>query len=366
MHTRRAMSLVETMTSITILAIVLGAMTSAVVVASRAMPGRNDRIEAVTQGARVADRILADLAYARSITLTGTSTLTAVVPDRDADTLDETIVYAWSGVKGGALTRTYNNGQPALVATGVWDFAPSCLSRSATISTTVLQESTEQLLHYQPVNGLSPPPGLRNPYSGSPSTKDVTSSRWLAQHVHPILPSGATAWSITRVLLSARVRGDDAGVSRIEIRPSLAYPGGPSSTVLQDRTMMESNLGSSFSWQTFNYTSVKNLSPDTGVWIVVRWVGPSTSAGVAYQSGDVADHFAAYAESSNSGSTWTQTNDAAIAHALYGTYTVPVTTSTAQTRATTLRVRLNLSSDAAAVLETSTRLMTEPVLVVNP
>lgn len=130
--------------------------------------------------------------------------------------------------------------------------------------------------------------------------------------------------------------------------------------------MMESNLGSSFSWQTFNYTSVKNLSPDTGVWIVVRWVGPSTSAGVAYQSGDVADHFAAYAESSNGGSTWTQTNDAAIAHALYGTYTVPVTTSTAQTRATTLRVRLNLSSDAAAVLETSTRLMTEPVLVVNP
>jgi hypothetical protein len=360
------MSLVETMMSITILAIVLGAMTSAVVVASRALPGRNDRIEAVTQGARVADRILADLAYARSITLTGTTTLTGVVPDRDADTKDETIVYEWSGAKGGTLTRTYNSEEPAIVATGVWSFAPSCLSRTATIPTTVLQESDEQLLHYQPVGNVAPPPGLMNPYSGNPGTKDVTSTRWPAQHVHPILPAGATAWSVKRVLLCARISGISLGVSQVEIRRSSAFPGGPVSSVIQDRALSEGDLTSTFTWRTLSFSAVNNLSPSTGVWIVVRPGLLSAKPTLAYQSSDNADIYAAYAESSNSGSTWAQSQDAALAHALYGTYTIPVASTTTETRATSLSIRLNLSADSGAAIETATRLANEPLLVVNP
>lgn len=360
------MTLVETAMSIAILTIVMGAMTSAVVVASKAMPGRNDRIEAVLHGARLADRLLADLAYARSITLTGAGTLRAVVPDRDNDAIDEIIVYSWSGTKGDPVYRTYNAEVPALFAAAAWEFVPSCQSRTATIATTVMQESTEQLLHYQPVANAGAPTGLMNPYTSGNGNKDVTNSRWLAQHVQPVLPQGATAWSITRVLLAARVSGTNNGWSRVEIRPATTFPGGPSSSVIQGRDMFEWNLNSSYGWETFSFSSVTGLDPVSGIWVVVRWVNNGTSGTIAYQDKDVADQYAAYAESSNSGSTWSQTADGALAHAIYGTYTVPVAATATQVRATTLSIRLNLSSDSGAVVETASRLAAEPLLVVNP
>lgn len=54
----------------------------------------------------------AELQYATVVTISGSQRgIEVTVPDRsDADTADETIRYAWSGVAGDPLTRQFNSG----------------------------------------------------------------------------------------------------------------------------------------------------------------------------------------------------------------------------------------------------------------
>src|SRR5690606_34267176 len=108
----RGFALVETVLSMALAAIVLLAMTSAIVLASRALP---THAQAVTFNATVdaggaLAQLTGDVRYALHF---GELTATAIafsVPDRDGDGLPERIRYHWSGVPGEPLYRAVNGG----------------------------------------------------------------------------------------------------------------------------------------------------------------------------------------------------------------------------------------------------------------
>lgn len=353
---RRGMTLAECVISIALLTIVMSAMTSVVVVASRALPGRADRIDSVCRASRTVDRILSDLSAATAMTVDGQYRVQATVPDRDADSNPETIVYRWSGVAGDPLERVYN-GSAQVVEPAVYAFTPSCATRDATRSIQTTTTSAEQVLAYRLVGNVPSIGTLTNPFADTPTAQSISTSNWTAQYFEPRLPPGATAWSVTRVAVAAKVSGLPTGSGNVEIRSSLG-------SLIEAAGFLELSLGSNYGWQTLSYSNVTNRAPGAGLWIVVRGTGIANACDLAYQNAGSADHRALVAYTANNATSWTVNPDASIAFVVYGTVTAPTPATQALTRATALTVRLATRRDQGAIVESTLRLPSEPVVSV--
>jgi prepilin-type N-terminal cleavage/methylation domain-containing protein len=126
---RRGFTLAELVASMAILTILMGAMTSVIVVASHAIPDAEDPVQSKLATMDVVEQIGRELYYATSITEATATAITFTVPDRGHGAAGpETIRYAWSGTAGDPLTRQYNGGTAINVSTGVQFFSFS-LSR---------------------------------------------------------------------------------------------------------------------------------------------------------------------------------------------------------------------------------------------
>lgn len=112
--------MVEMVVTLVIMAILVSAMGSAVVLASRALPNESDLSVQLGRAMEVCDRMEVDLAEATSVTETGDSSVAFVVPGRgeDADG-PESIRYAWSGTAGDPVTLELNGDAPAVVCENV-------------------------------------------------------------------------------------------------------------------------------------------------------------------------------------------------------------------------------------------------------
>ena len=95
----------------TIMAILMGAMTSAILMASHALPTGQTPLEKKTQAADIVGQIAGELFYATAITEATANAVTFTVADRGHGAAGpETIRYAWAGTAGDPLTRHYNGG----------------------------------------------------------------------------------------------------------------------------------------------------------------------------------------------------------------------------------------------------------------
>lgn len=128
------MTLVEVLVSAAILAILMGGMASAVSLASRALPRTGAKLSTSEVQASVADameQFEADLFCATSINELTATTISVTVPDRSHGSAgDETIRYAWSGVAGAALTRSYNGAPATTLVSNVSSFSVAGLIRT--------------------------------------------------------------------------------------------------------------------------------------------------------------------------------------------------------------------------------------------
>lgn len=117
---RRGFTLVELVTSMTIMVILMGATTSVILVASHAMPGSGDPAQTKVAAMDVVDQIAGELFYATSITEETETAVTFTVADRGHGAAGpETIRYEWSGTPGDPLTRQYNGGTVVTVCADV-------------------------------------------------------------------------------------------------------------------------------------------------------------------------------------------------------------------------------------------------------
>jgi len=122
-QTRLAFTLVELVLSMVVLTIVLGGVSSAMLLASRAVPDKQTALGLTLDAFHAADRLASELYAAQTITARTATSVTFTVADRNADGNPETIRYSWSGVGGEALKRQYNGGAAVSVLDDVREFA---------------------------------------------------------------------------------------------------------------------------------------------------------------------------------------------------------------------------------------------------
>lgn len=94
--------------SLAVMAMIVGAISAAMVIAAKSTPGGDADSEAITQAAEALDRMTLDLSYALTITRLDTSEIAVTISDRDGNAASDTVSYAWSGTPGDPLIRTYN------------------------------------------------------------------------------------------------------------------------------------------------------------------------------------------------------------------------------------------------------------------
>lgn len=122
---RRAVTLLELVISIAIMAVLMGGIGSAMLLAGRAIPADDDRLVLTVNASLVLDRIAADLMYATKVDAVTATSVTITVPDRDDDAAEETISYTWGGTAGDPLVVQYNAETADNLIESVEDFAVS-------------------------------------------------------------------------------------------------------------------------------------------------------------------------------------------------------------------------------------------------
>lgn len=344
---RSAFTLVETMVSVVIAAIILGALTSAVLLASQAVPQRAGALERVSALGAVLDRLLTDLHYAKAVTQRDARSITLTVADRDGDGADDTLNYAWSGTAGAALTYRFNGGAAATVLDDVREFNLAFDLASTTRTVTSSTESAETLLT-DCDGGI-----LDVAYA-------IDSTHWPGQYVRPTLPAGAVSWRITRVVYRTRYRGGTSGVTQVQVRP--AGSGNlPLNYVVDQGVVAESSLGSTWGWAQVTFASGGPLDPTRGACIVWQWGSDTHSAEVLYHTlgWPVASDY--LLSTSNAGSSWGASTTSTACVYVYGTYT----TNNAPTSVTDYflqraTVTLRSGADASARVHGATMLLNAP------
>jgi hypothetical protein len=151
---------------------------------------------------------------------------------------------------------------------------------------------------------------------------DIDSSHWFGQYFKPILPNGTTSWRVTRLKILARNHGPPKGTARIQIRSTGSSTMTPR-VVLDEATMQEAALTSTYSWQEFSFSNANGIDPGAGACIVVQWGSDADACDVQYQAllGLVPN--ANLITTINGGSSWSAPLAQDLVYYVYGTYSNP-------------------------------------------
>lgn len=342
---RPGFTLLELTTSLVVTAIILGALTSAMLLASQIIPNKDGPAEATIAANEIAQQFAGELYYAQTVTERSAKEVRFRVADRDGDLTPETIRYAWSGEPGDPLTRQYNDGGPAAVLDNVQNMDLSYEIQEIIEETPSLpNESAEmELSGYEDLDKLV--------------NSRVTNSNWIGQCFQPVLPPDVLSWRITRVRFPAHKTGGKGGVSLVQLRPADGN-GKPSSTVLAETPMYESDLAKSYTWQELSYGNAPWMGPSEELCVVIRQIGKGgSSAEINYDSlggpGLV--------RSTDGGATWTRQTGMSMLYHAYGTMTTaaaPVIDK--RYLLTGAQITLEVGSSPPARALTSTKILNRP------
>lgn len=300
----RGFTLIELVAALGITAILLGAMTSMVMLAGKAVPAPNDvPSSAITAGGAV-DQLAGELETALLVLEQTPTSITFTIPPRNQDKYPEKIHYSWAGTSGAPLLRQYNSGSPAIVIPQADQFSltPVVATSTESYSGAATEDATDSLLiDYSGSNGLI--------------DLNVSPSLWQGQYfASNSWPAGVVGWRPTRVMFQGKQSGL-LGSTNIQIRPALAGLI-PSNTVTGQYSILGTGLLSSYSWQQFTFSGLDRLAPSAGICLVLQGtLGLPNSMTVEGNSG------AGLVQTADGGSTWTYASNRSMQSRLYGTLT---------------------------------------------
>jgi len=345
--TCRGFTLVELVVSMAITATIMLAIGSVMLLAARAMPDANSPARASIAAAGAVEQMITELQYAVSISQRSPTMIEFAVADRNADNTPEIIRYEWSGILGDPLTRSYNAGTLANVLANVHEFNLSYDLKTTTTEIPLANESPRTIL-------LT--------YS---STKDlydfpIKDTEWYAEYFMPGLPADAVSWSVTSVVLHAKTDGPVDGEARVQLQlPTVGNC--PSGVVLEEETLLESTLLSSYLEQEFLFSGVQGLSPEQGLSIVVKWIAKGTACKLWGRNKNVTTTNAGLCWSSNRGVTWVPLPGQSFLFTVYGTVTTagePQVQSTYHVDG--VRVSLRAGDNGQSTIHTGVRILNRP------
>ncbi len=210
---RRGMTLIELLVAMTIVATVIGGLSSAIMITSRAAPQSGDPLKARLDTLHGADLLAAELAGAVEITEAEPRSIAFRVRDHNAGT--RTVRYDWTGARGDPLLRTFGSGEDVEVLSGVQRMAISYERQQGPVAPRTLTHA-EQLVSI---------------ITGTDDDRfTIDDQAVISQPFEPDLPVGAVRATFTeaRVMLRRNELLLPSGTVTVQIRrfnPDTEMPG---------------------------------------------------------------------------------------------------------------------------------------------
>ncbi len=345
---RTAFSLVELILSMAVMTVLMGALGSAMVIASKAVPSRASPLAAAVDAASVVDQLAGELFTTKAITARSDKMVEFQLADRNGDGMDEIVRYEWSGSAAASLSRKFN-AQPAA---------------------TILSDVSEFKLEYDLVANTTtttPPPGESGEMvffnvKATAYLQDnaVTDKKWIGQYFYPTLPGNATAWRVTRVAFRARSKGSNKGLSRLQLQVA-DKSGLPSGTIVEEAELFENTLTSAYTDQEVKFSNAGGLVPGNGMCFIVKWVSDTDSCEIENATNLTPPSGTVHISTNNSGVNWSQSANQSMNITVYGAYTAPgAPTTSTRNFLTGVRIRLRAGTNASSAVESKVRVLNEP------
>lgn len=347
-RSRHGFTLVEIVVTIVVMGILLTGLTSAIMVATAALPD-DDNINAQTIAARDAlEHIAVDLHEAQHITESGSERIGFTVADRDGDGTPEHIMYEWSGIAGDPLMRTYNDDDSSAVVENVHFWALSYTRNNVTeiYPGPGVEDSTETLVKKYDINDTE-------------RSFQVTNNNWIAQYITPSLPPDALSYRVSRFSYYARSTGDKDGKNLVQVRLP-GSSGCPTGTLIDETTLLEGWLDESYQWTHSWFTEDTRLHVNQPVCVLIRQDGyGSPGCSARYNASDEG-----MAVTFNEGHTWNCSPAASMQYQLHARITRPgPDQEIVRIYTTAIQMTLQTSNSQDSRIETTVNLPNTPEML---
>ena len=346
---QKGLTLVELVESVAITTVIMLAIGSSMLIATRALPDADVPANAAITASEAAEQIATELQYAVSINpdKIGATMIEFTVADRNGNDIPERIRYQWSGTPGASLTRQYNDGSVVNILDKVRQFNLSYDLETISNETRPGNESGETLLiGYSSLENLQDHP--------------IKDAEWYGQYFRPVLPSGTVSWKVTRVRFFAKSAGPPNGLSKVQLQLPTAGKL-PSGVVLEEKTLFESTLFVIYWQQQLTFSNVSNLSPEQGLCLVIRWVSDFEACKIWGRSSGVSTPNSYLVKSTNRGATWSAFTNQSLLFSVYGTVTTAGQPQVQQIRYLKgVEIKLRTGADAQSTVQTRARILNQP------
>lgn len=360
---RRGFTLVEVATAMGVSSVLMLGMGTALLIASRTVPGRQSRVDAAVSLAQASRTITDDLACATSFELINSRAIEFRVPDRDQDGQPELIRYEWTGEREARLTRQINAGGAAPITQSLSSaaFGFELGTRRVTENTAEVNTSDETLLSSFDGWTITLLPTITN--------NPVGSTSWAGQYFtidRVSLPSSVSAVNITRVRLVMQ-RSVSSGTVSVAVHAVGTGVRPASIPIGTAATLAASSLPSSPGWVEFTMPSDCRVEANVGSFVIVAKGSAAGTATAQMYSSILASSDGGVAMwTTDAGATWNPAGSAQNANdhrfAVYGTYTTTTRKRTERIITTLRRVTVSLvpAISGGAPICTATCIRSEP------
>lgn len=312
---RAGLTLLEMMVGLLVSSILMTGIGSAIYISLQGVRETTKPSSPISETAGALNQVQGEMSHALRFTERTNTAATFQVPDRDANGTPETVRFAWSGVAGDPLTRTYNGGSPATVIDGVnhFDLAYPLRDMIGTEPVSLVNvEGAEQThIFHKIVSG------------GSFWGIKISGSTRIAQEFQVPFVANVVSWTITKIEFLALTEKSLDGTLRVEITTK-DLNGNPSTTPLSYVDIPESSFSNSPTWTPqISIPPVRGLTAGQELFLVLRDIGSGSSGRVVYQeNGSPMTPLTHYRVSTDGGSSWSSPNNTTdLLFYIYGTYT---------------------------------------------